>query len=218
MEIPSPLSRLFGLALSSLVLNSSVMVQMQPLTLHVSPMKLLDQINAKVNAFHVDDPIKQLEDAEYALVRLPALVKEELVPFPRQEITKAWLNLLLTADKSIDPSFPDDPKYYCTMGVIPGRDSDGTVYPPGVQPDVIQDAGVRSAYEKECADNSKRIETANYQIYLQRTRNLIALNLRTYRANYYNHSFADQAEYNRLVEAFPINEASKADIKKSLFE
>jgi hypothetical protein len=75
-----------------------------------------------------------------------------------KSLSKIWVEYLAKLDGALSEANKDF-KLPVTK-VFPGEDSDGTVYMPGVSPDMIKDPEVRKRYLDDIAENEKRREKA----------------------------------------------------------
>jgi hypothetical protein len=69
-------------------------------------------------------------------------------------------------DRRLDPKF--DPNDVPALNVQPPETSDGTLYPPGADPKLIDDPAKRAAYEKETAANNAKVVHFQEQSKLRR--------------------------------------------------
>lgn len=87
-------------------------------------------------------------------------------PALRAELLAAWLQLIDQIDRNLDPKF--DPGDLPVLNVQPPETSDGTLYPPGADPELIDDPKKRAEYEKEIAANNAKIVHYQEQSKLRR--------------------------------------------------
>ncbi len=84
----------------------------------------------------------------------------------RHAALDGWLHLVALVDDALDPNF--DPAQVPQIGVQPPPTASGIVYPPGVDPALIDDPDSRARYAQAVADNTAYAEQYRLQSRLQR--------------------------------------------------
>ncbi|HXE41758.1 MAG TPA: hypothetical protein VN516_01945, partial [Candidatus Baltobacteraceae bacterium] len=79
---------------------------------------------------------------------------------------KVLLALEKARDAHFDPKSPTNTAYINLIPPLP--DSNGMIYPSGVDPNAIKDPKARKAYEDAIAENNERIKRLNREIALSR--------------------------------------------------
>ncbi len=132
----------------------------------------------------------------------------------RSDTLASWLTLLHLLDSHLDPKF--DPDDVPSMSVEPPETSDGTQYPPGADPALIDDPKARAEYEKAIAANSAKIKHYNLQTQLRRLNDRIPPRVERFIRASYTSAIDDRQELRTAFEKYVTDAKRKAGLWKIL--
>ena len=178
--------------------------------------RYIKEAREKIGAFETETEAERLNEASSALENVvleqeyDARIRTRL----RSECLTLWLELVRVIDRRLDPKF--DSEDVPTKLVQPPLNSDGTLYPPGADPALINDPKARAEYEKAIAEN--RAKSANYriQIQLRRLNESIPPRAAEFIENSYTASDDDQKEVKAAIDRLIEDPARHADFSKLL--
>jgi hypothetical protein len=132
----------------------------------------------------------------------------------RAEALGLWLHMLALLDQLIDPRF--DPKDVPGRRVQPPPGKDGIVFPPGVEPERIDDPAARAQYQAAIAANDAKIEHYRLQVELRRLDERITPRAETFVREAYSSDPRDQAELRAAIDKTITHPPRKATLSKLL--
>src|SRR5207253_830012 len=103
-----------------------------------------------------------------------------------------------------------------TKLVQPPPTSEGVVYPPGADPDLIDDPKAREQYEKAIAANRAKIRNYRMQTYLGRLKEPIPLGAEVFIRHSYTLAASDQMELKTAIDKIIKDPRRKSDLLKLL--
>lgn len=125
----------------------------------------------------------------------------------RKETSMLWLRLFAAVDASIDPTF--DPNELPRSSVVP-PESDGILYPPGVDPSALADPAARREYERLIRENEDKTNNYNLQLMLRRYDRTLSPRGENFIQGAYSRSAEDRKELEDAV-ALQIHNTQRAD-------
>jgi hypothetical protein len=125
-----------------------------------------------------------------------------------------WLSLVAALDRHLDPKF--NPNDLPELKVQPPPTSKGVMYPPGVDPAVIDDPKARAEYEKALAARQPKADQYRLQIRLRRLNEDIPQRAVAFIRKNYSSGSPDQEVVRTAIDKIIRNPERKAELLKSL--
>ncbi len=178
--------------------------------------RYIKEAREKIGAFETETEAERLNEASRALENVvleqeyDARIRNRL----RSECLTLWLEMVAILDRRLDSEF--NPEDLPNKLVQPPLNSDGTLYPPGADPALIDDPKARAEYEKAVAANNAKINNYRLQTHLKRLNDQIPQRAAEFIENSYTESADDQKELKAAIDAKIENPARKADLMKLL--
>lgn len=178
--------------------------------------KHIKEAEQKIEAFQSEKEPQRLREAANSLENI-ILAKEhkaETRHAMRSKILSLWLTLLQILDKNLDPDF--NSKDIPPRNVEPPLTANGTAYPAGANPALIEDPQARADYEKAIAENRRKQENYRLQTQFRRLNENIPPRAEDFIRNSYTDSADDQNELKTAFERYLETPSRKADFSKLL--
>jgi hypothetical protein len=174
--------------------------------------KNLNKAKARIKEFEAEREPERLREASLAIddVNLPAERDPETRGQLRSSALSVWLQLLGILDRYVVPNF--NPKDVPQTRVQPPPTSGGIVYPPGADPELIDDPKARAEYKKAIAENNAKTDRYRLQVELGRMSERISQRAKAFIKNSYTSSEQDQHELKSAIEKEVKDAARKADL------
>lgn len=162
--------------------------------------KYLDEARVSIGKFESEKEPERLREAYLALENVnPAKErKRKMREIIRAECLNTWLTLIQAMDNYLDPAF--NPDQEIQLLIQPPPTSKGVIYPPGADPELIDDPVARAEYKKAIEENQGKIFAYRMQTYLLRLEQQIIPAAKAFILGSYTSSPTDQAELNSAIE------------------
>lgn len=134
----------------------------------------------------------------------------------RADCLKLWLHLLALLDQRLDQRF--DPEDTPDLQVQPPDTADGTSYPPGADPALIEDPVARAAYQQAIRDNQVKIDRYGQQVRLHRLSERIEPRAESFIRHSYTFAPSDREEARAAILATIKSPRRQAILLKACYE
>jgi hypothetical protein len=178
------------------------------------PMTKLDEARAHTAQFEKAHDTEALRQGYEVLENVS--IQDQREPEARHalraEVLRLWLRMLSLLDQTIDPHF--DPKDVPSRVVQPPPTKGGVVFPPGVEPERIDDPAARAQYEKAIAANQAKIDHYRLQVELRRLDERITPRAERFIHDSYTSDPRDLAELRVAIDQSVTNPTRKTALSK----
>gem|GEM_PF-6243370 len=176
--------------------------------------KYVGEAKVLIAKFEHDMEPERLRKA-YLLIKNVDLSKEShnrKLLWIRAECLSIWLKMIQLLDTYVDPKF--NPDEVLETQVQPPPTSKGVVFPPGTDPNYIDDPKARNKYEKDIAVNQDKLKKYRIQIYLRQLNDSISNGAKEFILGSFNSSFSEQMEIKLAIDRIIENNVRKEDLLK----
>lgn len=179
--------------------------------------KHLEEAKAYAKRFEETLEAEQLREAYLTLENINvALEANNTRNALRADCLHMWLQLLALLDQQLDPQF--DLEETPDLQVQPPDTADGTSYPPGADPALIEDPVARAGYVHAIRDNQAKIAKYGLQVRLHRLNERITSRAEAFIRNFYSFAPSDREEVKAQVLKMIKNPSRQAELLKACYE
>lgn len=159
----------------------------------------LKEANTEIRAFQTDLETERLRRASISLdsISIPLEPNPKLRTQLRLNSLQAWLQLNELIQTHLDPLF--NPKDLPEVSVQPPPTSAGVIYPPGADPNVIDDPNKRAAYVNAIAAGRAKADRYRLQTDLHRFGPYAEQRMEAFVHSSYSATKADESDFQSAV-------------------